>query len=309
MENNILLSICIPTYNGAERIAKCLDFVIESVGESKDVEIVVSDNGSTDNTQNVLKQYINTPFIRLYRNDKNLGFNGNMRLLLDKYAVGQYCWMIGDDDLIDRDAISKVKTILQIDKPEFMIIQHRFIEPEEISSIEVPSHRLIDYIKCSYFQALDLNASPGNVLGTFMSSHIFKLERIRNFDKTQFTPNTWTNFKTTFPNSYMMTSSFYKDSNCGYISTPIISAISHPKSWDNKMKNIVTNVLPTYYNLCVDLAGSKKVFRNTLRIIRAQELFYNLLEIKKHNYSVLFTRSFWRSIYMLIPFIIKRMLR
>lgn len=42
MSNDILLSICVPTYNGAERIQHCIDRLLDSRKSRNDVEIVIS---------------------------------------------------------------------------------------------------------------------------------------------------------------------------------------------------------------------------------------------------------------------------
>ncbi|MBQ3834188.1 MAG: glycosyltransferase family 2 protein, partial [Elusimicrobia bacterium] len=50
-----LLSICIPTYNRAEYLTQILNSIVENEGFGKDVEVVISDNCSTDNTEEVCK--------------------------------------------------------------------------------------------------------------------------------------------------------------------------------------------------------------------------------------------------------------
>lgn len=51
-----LLSICIPTYNRAEYLKKCLDTIIQQDGFSE-IEIIISDNCSSDNTEEISKEY------------------------------------------------------------------------------------------------------------------------------------------------------------------------------------------------------------------------------------------------------------
>lgn len=70
MDNQI--DICIPTYNSAEYLKICLDSIIKNSKMAK-VNIFVHDNGSTDNTQELLKQY---PTVHVTRSDTNLGFCG-----------------------------------------------------------------------------------------------------------------------------------------------------------------------------------------------------------------------------------------
>ena len=117
MENKQpLLSMCIPTYNGGDKLEICLDKLFTSIAGNMDVEVIVSDNCSTDNTQEIIRKYKTNSCFRYYRNDTNVGFSGNLLLLIDNYAKGDYCWVIGDDDFLDSDAISNVIKILNSQK-------------------------------------------------------------------------------------------------------------------------------------------------------------------------------------------------
>ncbi|MDD2523840.1 MAG: glycosyltransferase family 2 protein [Endomicrobiaceae bacterium] len=57
MNKTILLSICIPTYNRAEYLNQTIQSIVNSDGFSDEVEIIISDNCSTDNTENICKQW------------------------------------------------------------------------------------------------------------------------------------------------------------------------------------------------------------------------------------------------------------
>lgn len=56
--NSPLLSLCIPTYNRAEILAQCLERHMEAIDDERDIEIVISDNASTDNTREVVADFI-----------------------------------------------------------------------------------------------------------------------------------------------------------------------------------------------------------------------------------------------------------
>ncbi len=96
-----LLSICIPTYNRAGYIRDCLDSIISQFTDpemQKRVEIVISDNASSDNTTEVVKEYqAKYPTILYSRSETNLGFDRNFLNVIN-HAQGKYCFSIGDDD-------------------------------------------------------------------------------------------------------------------------------------------------------------------------------------------------------------------
>jgi glycosyltransferase involved in cell wall biosynthesis len=80
-----LLSICIPTYNRAEYLKKSIESIVcQDEFKTKHVEIVISDNASTDNTGDVVKEYTNKyDNIYYYRNKENIR-NDNFPLVLSK---------------------------------------------------------------------------------------------------------------------------------------------------------------------------------------------------------------------------------
>lgn len=71
-----ILSICIPTYNRASYLKDTLNSVVlqKRFQDTNDVEIVVSDNCSDDNTRDVVAQYIASygSKVKYFRNDKNV---------------------------------------------------------------------------------------------------------------------------------------------------------------------------------------------------------------------------------------------
>ena len=73
MLDSPLLSICIPTYNRSEYLIRCLNSIISQPEFDERVEIVVSDNCSSDNTEHVIKDLVNSyPNIRYFKNTENL---------------------------------------------------------------------------------------------------------------------------------------------------------------------------------------------------------------------------------------------
>lgn len=80
-----LLSICIPTYNRVEYLKKSIESIIcQDEFKNKQVEIVIADNASTDNTEIIIKPYAQKyENIFYYRNEKNIN-NDNFPFVLSK---------------------------------------------------------------------------------------------------------------------------------------------------------------------------------------------------------------------------------
>jgi glycosyltransferase involved in cell wall biosynthesis len=98
-----LVSIGIPTYNRADSY---LRYALRSAVSQtyKNIEIIVSDNCSPDNTESVVKTF-DDPRMRYYRQTENIGPVKNRHFCLEQ-SRGDYFVMLLDDDLIDHDFIS-----------------------------------------------------------------------------------------------------------------------------------------------------------------------------------------------------------
>jgi len=105
------VSIIIPTYNRIKYLpqaiesARCQDY--------HNLEIVVSDNNSTDNTRDFMKKYSTDNRIRYFRNNTNMGMVGNWRRAIYDYSSGDWFLILSDDDyLIDNNYISKAVNLI-----------------------------------------------------------------------------------------------------------------------------------------------------------------------------------------------------
>ena len=110
-----ILSVCIPTYNRGEILNNSLKSIrkeLETVN-CDEIELIVSDNCSTDNTEEVVQKYIHLGMPILYiKNSKNLGMDGNFVQCFKK-ASAQYVWVLGDDDFLKEGALSLLLTQLR----------------------------------------------------------------------------------------------------------------------------------------------------------------------------------------------------
>ncbi len=98
---SVKLSICIPTYNRGPFIKEAIESIISQVRDTNDeVEIVISDNASTDNTEEVVREFRRFfPRIVYSKSDKNQGADRNY-LRVVSLAQGEYCWLMGSDDIL-----------------------------------------------------------------------------------------------------------------------------------------------------------------------------------------------------------------
>src|SRR4051812_3233171 len=95
-------TIGIPTYNRAQFLGKSLEAACDQ--SSPDVEVLVSDNASTDETPEVVHSYGER--VRYHRNPENIGMWPNLIKLVE-LAEGEYFSWLQDDDLIHRDFVRR----------------------------------------------------------------------------------------------------------------------------------------------------------------------------------------------------------
>ncbi len=92
------LSICIPTFTRARYLEFCLEHLAQVATLPIQVEIVVSDNASTDETKAVVQRAAKNGLpVRYFRQSSNVGAEANMVSAL-RAARGEFCVYVGDDD-------------------------------------------------------------------------------------------------------------------------------------------------------------------------------------------------------------------
>lgn len=111
MEKRPLVSVIMPTYNCAKYIAEAIQSVIDQT--MPDWEIQIADDASTDNTQDVLKPYLEKyPRIHYTRLDKNNGAAAARAAALAR-ANGKYVAFLDSDDLWYPEKLEKQIAYMQ----------------------------------------------------------------------------------------------------------------------------------------------------------------------------------------------------
>jgi abequosyltransferase len=108
-----LLSIAIPTYNRASLLDLCLTRIIEQLPATGEVEVLVSNNASTDDTRAVMARHQAAyPALRYSENEQNGGPDFNIAKAFE-LATGKYAWVFSDDDLLLPGALAYVLPLLR----------------------------------------------------------------------------------------------------------------------------------------------------------------------------------------------------
>ncbi len=107
-----LVSVIITSYNRAHWVGQSIQSALDQ--DYPNLEIIISDNASTDNSDQVIKSYCHDKRIKYYRNVTNVGALLNFKKCVTELAKGEYVTFVSNDDyLIDNQFISKGITLTE----------------------------------------------------------------------------------------------------------------------------------------------------------------------------------------------------
>jgi len=111
-----LLTIAIPTYNRADCLDLCLSQICKQLkGFEASVELIVSNNCSTDATDDIVRNYVDRGIeIRYIKNSENIGADGNICQCFTM-ATGKYVLVFADDDVLLDGALENILRVLDGD--------------------------------------------------------------------------------------------------------------------------------------------------------------------------------------------------
>ena len=125
-----LLTLIVPTYNRADHLERLLLALrSELAGLESQVEVLVSDNASTDRTPEVTTAMArNWELLTVQRHDVNLGPDGNFCSCVSRVTT-RYFWIMGDDDCPKRGVLAQVLRTLSQRQPALVYMQSEWLNP------------------------------------------------------------------------------------------------------------------------------------------------------------------------------------
>lgn len=224
---------------------------------ASDIEVIVSDNCSTDNTQTVLKEYVQDKgSIRYNRNSDNLGLIGNLHKLVE-LAHGQYVWFMGDDDIYHQGLIERVTSKLKEGHFSYLFINHCAYKDNPSDGTGFSS-AIPDGLSCEEPQKAMLkifNHSGTSLM--FISASVFNRDILANCDCFGYDnlalPLYW---------------SFYCASkgNMGLVPNVLIANKWGEISWSNESKRIFSEYIPNIFDSLPHLGYSR--FASKLSLLK-----------------------------------------
>lgn len=305
------LSICIPTYNGEKTIGKALESIFAQ--SYQDFEIIISDDGSTDNTEKVVKSFKDKR-IEFFKNPKNLGYGQNLNTFRPR-VTGEIMVMMAQDDIMLKDALLKIVNAFLIDN-DIGAVTRPFYQFETDPRIPVrywpPPNRKKDLV-ISIFDEKELIEAV--IRGTYLVSGLaFRVKFLdRPFHEHVFTSQAYPFFsifkkhKIVFLKDYIVAVGIYQ-SQCRF--KPSIYEPSPVKTWIQ----IFDNVLPEkkyekIRRMCQDYVAQNYVGLVQIKNYgRFQDLIEEILVHIKYRKKSFIDARFWfyTLICLLLPKVILR---
>lgn len=124
------VSVIVPVYNSEQELRDCLDSLVEQT--EKDIEIIVIDDGSTDNSPEIEAEYQKKyPNVKVYRNERNLGQSETRNRGIE-LAEGDYIAFLDSDDYVNPGMYEELyQAAVENNMPELIVTGLSFVKGNE----------------------------------------------------------------------------------------------------------------------------------------------------------------------------------
>lgn len=178
------LSVGIPTYNGARTIYAVVSEIYKQAENDKIyVEIIISDNCSTDGTRQIIeKNFTSNDYCSLIYNfnEINIGFDANCDKCV-QLSNNEYIWLCSDNEILcDNHGLLKIWGLLDKYSPEFLYLHHESELPFESSN---------EYYKNGEDYFIETNFSGG-----LISNCVIKTETWKSLNILRYKGSQWIHF-------------------------------------------------------------------------------------------------------------------
>jgi len=242
------LSICIPTFNRVYYLNNCLNSIkLANKNSDLKVEVCISDNCSSENVEHIVEKYKDDLNLTFNKNEQNLGMGQNI-LKSVSMAKGNFCWLLGNDDIVLSDTFEKFKILMRKDNNiDFFYVNSYHLDILYLKKFDYPINpkninfkdmkKFSNYTnskKMNFFELFDPKVSYEFMLSMFLC--IFRrkiwIEGLDAIDMTKVSENSqYSNLHNTAPHSLVWARGF-KEKTAYFSSDPLTANIHGPRSED-----------------------------------------------------------------------------
>lgn len=276
----VKLSICIPTYNRATYLDQTLASIINQIDADwvDDVEICISDNASTDGTEELIANWRTKSLVRLVyaRNPENLGADRNYMRVVE-LATGEYCWFFGSDDLMAGGSLKRMLQEIRAAKDIYLCNRiecdiamcpqrgRHWLASSELSQV-------FQLARKAEFRRYLQQAQSIGALFSFLSSIIFKRAR---WNQYQIDP---VFIGTAYSHVYMLLSFIPDGCDLSYIRDPLVLCRGQNDSFESEgiVKRVMLDI-EGYTLLMRKCSAANQVAEDFLAVLRRERPVWRTL--------------------------------
>ena len=166
------LSICIPTFNRADFLREALSSIL--LNYNPNIEIIISDNNSSDNTEDVINEYKTIIEMNYSRNSSNIGPAKNL-IKSANSASGDFIWFFSDDDVMIEGSVKYILDFLERHPYIDYVFVPRRLMNQELNKVVCdmqPTNIITDVIFSNGREMLSSNTQMSQLIGFFSSTFV-----------------------------------------------------------------------------------------------------------------------------------------
>ena len=129
------VSVILPVYNVADYLPKCLDSLLAQDLPHNEYEIIVVNDGSTDNSGEIAQQYADKYANITLINQENQGLSGARNTGI-KHAKGDYIQFVDSDDYLEENVLGRL--MKQVEKDDLDVLRYNYNNVNTKGEIFVP---------------------------------------------------------------------------------------------------------------------------------------------------------------------------
>lgn len=180
MSGEISLSIIIPCYNSGGTLKNTINSLETELSDNFSYEILIINDGSTDNTSEIVKNIMTKNNRIKFFTKRNGGVSSARNLGIEK-AIGEYIWFFDADDLIFKGSIAKLKEIIEKHKPDLLCFSS--VTVDNTNHLNIEHYNNCGKFKITfddqYYKFLNLNHCHSFVWQHFIKRSIINQTNIR----------------------------------------------------------------------------------------------------------------------------------
>lgn len=138
-----VISVIIPCYNVAPYVKRCIDSVLNNT--YRNLQVICVNDGSTDDTLEILKSYTDERMIVVSQENKGLALTRNVGM---EYADGEFFCFIDSDDWIHKEYFMKLIEVQRKTHADITVCKylktHDFCDDSEIKTASISTKRFVD---------------------------------------------------------------------------------------------------------------------------------------------------------------------